>query len=112
VPDSGRWVRRFPWAFGINADQLHLEMASHNFEDTKALSAWRRQGSRHRRAERQEPQRRAHRTHRRRIRATIAMVPPERVCISTDCSVASLRRIVAQKKLRALVEGTTSCEPS
>jgi 5-methyltetrahydropteroyltriglutamate--homocysteine methyltransferase len=40
------------------------------------------------------------------IRATIAVVPPERVCISTDCSIASLRRIVAQKKLGSMVAAT------
>jgi methionine synthase II (cobalamin-independent) len=34
------------------------------------------------------------------------MVPAERVCISTDCSIASVRRIVAQKKLASMVAAT------
>ncbi len=33
-------------------------------------------------------------------------MPPERVCISTDCSIASMRGVVARKKLSAMVEAT------
>ena len=108
MPDGGPMGDKiFPWAFGIDCDQLHLEMASHQFSDTKALSAWPADKDlgvgvidvKNLRAETSE-QIAAW------IRQTIAVVPPERVCVSTDCSVASLRRVVAGKKLSALVEGT------
>jgi 5-methyltetrahydropteroyltriglutamate--homocysteine methyltransferase len=32
-------------------------------------------------------------------------VPPERVCVSTDCGIASMRRNVAKAKLSAIVAG-------
>jgi 5-methyltetrahydropteroyltriglutamate--homocysteine methyltransferase len=32
--------------------------------------------------------------------------PAEQVCVSTDCALASLHRVVAKKKLQALVRGT------
>jgi 5-methyltetrahydropteroyltriglutamate--homocysteine methyltransferase len=108
IPDSGAMGEKiFPWAFGIDCDQLHLEMASHQFTDTKALTAWPADKDlgigvidvKNLRAE--TPHIIADW-----IRQTIAVVPPERVCISTDCSVASLRRVVTRKKLTALVEGT------
>jgi len=108
VPDSGAMGSKiFPWAFDIHADQLQLEMASHNFEDTKALSAWPADkdlgiGAVDVKNLNVEPVGKIADW----IRATIAMVPPERVCISTDCSIASLRRIVAQKKLGAMVAAT------
>ena len=34
------------------------------------------------------------------------LVPAEQVAVSTDCAIASLRHLVARKKLQALVEGT------
>jgi methionine synthase II (cobalamin-independent) len=40
-----------------------------------------------------------------RIRKVIAVVPPERVYLSTDCGMKPLPRIVAKMKLKALVEG-------
>jgi len=104
VPDSGAMGSKiFPWAFDINADQLQLEMASHNFEDTKALAAWPADkdlgiGAVNVKSLNLEPVGQIADW----IRSTIAMVPPEKVCISTDCSIASLRRIVAQKKLGAM----------
>jgi 5-methyltetrahydropteroyltriglutamate--homocysteine methyltransferase len=108
VPDSGPMGSKiFPWAFGINADQLHIEMASHNFEDTKALSAWPAGldlgiGALNvKDLNVESPEKIADW-----IRQTIAVVPPERVTVSTDCSIASLRRVVAQKKLKSLVAGT------
>lgn len=41
-----------------------------------------------------------------RIRACLDVVPAERLGVSTDCGLINLPRIVAQAKLRALVEGT------
>jgi methionine synthase II (cobalamin-independent) len=40
-----------------------------------------------------------------RIRKIIAVVPPERVYLTTDCGMKPLARIVAQMKLKALVDG-------
>jgi 5-methyltetrahydropteroyltriglutamate--homocysteine methyltransferase len=34
------------------------------------------------------------------------VVPAEQVCVSTDCAIASVRRVVAKKKLQAWAEGT------
>jgi 5-methyltetrahydropteroyltriglutamate--homocysteine methyltransferase len=108
VPDSGAMGSKiFPWAFDINADQLQLEMASHNFEDTKAFSSWPADkdlgiGAVDVKNLNVEPVDKIADW----IRSTIAVVPPERVAISTDCSIASLRRIVAQKKLASMVAAT------
>jgi 5-methyltetrahydropteroyltriglutamate--homocysteine methyltransferase len=40
-----------------------------------------------------------------RIRKVIAVVPPERVYLTTDCGLKPLSRMVAKMKLKALVEG-------
>ena len=40
-----------------------------------------------------------------RIRKVIAVVPPERVYLTTDCGMKPLHRTVAKMKLRSLVEG-------
>jgi len=40
-----------------------------------------------------------------RIRKVIAVVPPERVYLTTDCGMKPLSRMVAQMKLRALARG-------
>jgi 5-methyltetrahydropteroyltriglutamate--homocysteine methyltransferase len=40
-----------------------------------------------------------------RIRKVIAVVPPERVYLTTDCGMKPLSRIVARMKLKALAEG-------
>ncbi|MGB7293399.1 MAG: hypothetical protein WBD99_14585 [Thermodesulfobacteriota bacterium] len=96
-----------PWIYDLNVDQIHMEHASHNFEEIDKLkdfpkdktlaigviniknqvvespeqiSAW--------------------------IRKTMQYVPPEQLCISTDCAIASFRRVVSFRKLQALVEGT------
>ncbi len=41
----------------------------------------------------------------RRFRKVIAVVPPERVYLTTDCGMKPLSRMVAQMKLKALAEG-------
>jgi 5-methyltetrahydropteroyltriglutamate--homocysteine methyltransferase len=108
IPDSGPMGEKiFPWAFGIDCDQLHLEMASHDFTDTKALSAWPSHmdlgiGAVNVKDLNVEPVEKIAAW----LHQTVAVVPPERVCVSTDCSVASLRRIVATKKLSAMVAAT------
>jgi methionine synthase II (cobalamin-independent) len=40
-----------------------------------------------------------------RIRKVLAVVPPERVYLTTDCGMKPLARMVAQMKLQALVQG-------
>ena len=40
-----------------------------------------------------------------RIRKVIAVVPPERVYLTTDCGMKPLPRLVAKMKLKALVDG-------
>jgi 5-methyltetrahydropteroyltriglutamate--homocysteine methyltransferase len=40
-----------------------------------------------------------------RIRKVIAVVPPERVYLTTDCGMKPLSRMVAKLKLKALSEG-------
>jgi 5-methyltetrahydropteroyltriglutamate--homocysteine methyltransferase len=40
-----------------------------------------------------------------RIRKVIAVVPPERVYLTTDCGMKPLPRIVAKMKLKALADG-------
>jgi 5-methyltetrahydropteroyltriglutamate--homocysteine methyltransferase len=40
-----------------------------------------------------------------RIRKVIAVVPPERVYLTTDCGMKPLSRIVARMKLKALADG-------
>lgn len=37
---------------------------------------------------------------------TVEVVPQEQVCVSTGCAIASMRRVVAKKKLQAWAEGT------
>jgi 5-methyltetrahydropteroyltriglutamate--homocysteine methyltransferase len=40
-----------------------------------------------------------------RIKKVIAVVPPEKVTLSTDCGMKPLSRMVAKLKLHALAEG-------
>jgi 5-methyltetrahydropteroyltriglutamate--homocysteine methyltransferase len=40
-----------------------------------------------------------------RIRKVIAVVPPDRVYLTTDCGMKPLSRMVAKMKLRSLVRG-------
>lgn len=106
-PDFVSAHKVFPFAFDINCEQFHIELASHDFVEIDALKGWP--------ADRdlgvgvidvkdlkvEDPQKVAGA-----LRKVIDLVPPERVHVSTDCAIASLRQIVAKKKLAALVEGT------
>jgi 5-methyltetrahydropteroyltriglutamate--homocysteine methyltransferase len=40
-----------------------------------------------------------------RIKKVLAVVPPERVTLSTDCGMKPLARMVAKMKLKALADG-------
>jgi methionine synthase II (cobalamin-independent) len=99
--------RLFPWAFGIDCDQIHIQMASHDFAEVGDLRGWPKDKDlgvgvidiEDLRVE--SPEKIASW-----LRKTIEVVPPEQVCVSTDCALASMRRVVARKKLHALVQGT------
>ncbi|MHA6780979.1 hypothetical protein ACVGOW_08275 [Pseudonocardia saturnea] len=103
------WVsahRVFPFAFDIDCDQFHIEMASHDFVEVDAFVGWPKDkdlavgviDGKDLRAE--SPERIANW-----IRRTIEVVPPEQVGVSTDCALSSVRRIVAKKKLANMVAG-------
>lgn len=97
----------FPWAFDLDVDQFHIEAASHSFAETADLKGW--SAGRDlgfgvvdvKRTLQETPEAVAAA-----VREVLSVVPAENVCVSTDCSMASFRRVVARKKLSALVEGT------
>jgi 5-methyltetrahydropteroyltriglutamate--homocysteine methyltransferase len=98
--------RLFPWAFDLACDQIHFQMASHEFAEVDSLRGWP--------ADKdlgvgvvdiellrvETPEQIAGWLHR-----LFDAVPPERVCVSTDCGIASMRRNVAKAKLSAIVAG-------
>jgi 5-methyltetrahydropteroyltriglutamate--homocysteine methyltransferase len=99
--------RLFPWAFDLDCDQIHLQLASHDFSEVGDLRGWPKEKDlgvgvidiEDLRVE--SPEKIAQW-----LRKTLEVVPAEQVCVSTDCALASMRRIVAKKKLEALVAGT------
>ncbi len=99
--------RLFPWAFDLDCDQIHIQMASHDFAEVGDLRGWPKDKDlgvgvidiEDLRVE--TPEKIAGW-----LRKTVEVVPAEQVCVSTDCAIASMRRIVAKKKLQALVQGT------
>lgn len=96
----------FPWAFGLDCDQIHFQMASHEFAEVPSLAGWPSDkdlgvGVVDIELLRVEtPEQIAGW-----LRDLFAVVPAEQVCLSTDCGLASMRRNVAKMKLRAIVEG-------
>lgn len=98
--------RLFPWAFDLHCDQIHFQMASHEFAEVPSLKGWPSDkdlgvGVVDIELLRVEtPQKIAGW-----LRNLFEVVPPERVSVSTDCGIASMRRNVAKMKLRAIVEG-------
>lgn len=106
-PDYISAQKVFPFAFDIDCDEFHIEMASHDFVELDALKNWpadRKLGVgvidvKELRVE--DPEKIAGW-----LRRTIEVVPAEQVNVSTDCAIASLRQIVAKAKLAALVDGT------
>jgi len=99
--------RLFPWAFDLDCDQIHIQMASHDFAEAGDLRGWPKDKDlgvgvidiEDLRVE--TPEKIAGW-----LRRTIDVVPPEQICVSTDCAIASMHRVVAKKKLQALVKGT------
>lgn len=99
--------RLFPWAFELDCEQIHIQMASHDFAEVGDLRGWPKDKDlgvgvidiEDLRVE--SPEKIAGW-----LRRTIEVVPPEQVCVSTDCALASMRRVVAKNKLKSLVKGT------
>ena len=96
-----------PWAFDIDCDVLHIETASHDFAEVDAFKGWPKDkdlavgvlDGKDLRVE--SPDRIAGW-----LRRLIEVVPAEQIAVASDCALASLRQVVARKKLEALVEGT------
>ncbi|MGE3663173.1 MAG: hypothetical protein AB7G09_17995 [Pseudonocardia sp.] len=106
APDWVSAHKVFPFAFDIDCEQFHIEMASHDFVEVEAFAGWPRDkdlavgviDGKDLRAE--DPRRIADW-----LRRTIEIVPAEQVGVSTDCALSSIRRIVAKKKLTNMVAG-------
>lgn len=104
-----RGPKLFPWVWEFAADQIQYEMASHDFDDSDIRAIRTMPANKHfgvgvikgkdLRVEAPEWIAAG-------IRKVLAVLPPENVCISTDCTLSGLHRIVAKRKLKALVEGT------
>lgn len=96
----------FPWAFQLDCDQIHLQTAAHDFEEIPQLKGWPADKDlgvgvidiEDMRVE--TPEKIAAW-----LRKTIEIVPAERVVVSTDCGIASVRRSIARRKLESIVKG-------
>ena len=101
-----RYAPMFPAFLELNADELHLEMASREFAELELIEAI---GGRHdvgvgvidvksyyveTPADVEE-----------RIRACLRYVAPERLSVSPDCGLSQTARWAAQQKLANMVEG-------
>jgi 5-methyltetrahydropteroyltriglutamate--homocysteine methyltransferase len=98
--------RLFPWAFELACDQIHFQMASHEFAEVESLRGWPSDkdlgvGVVDIELLRVETAAQIAAW----LHTLFAAVPPERVSVSTDCGIASMRRNVAKAKLRAIVAG-------
>jgi 5-methyltetrahydropteroyltriglutamate--homocysteine methyltransferase len=106
APDWVSADKVFPFAFDIECEQFHIEMASHDFSEVEALRGWPKDrdlavgviDGKDLRAE--APERIAGW-----VRRTLEIVPAEQLGLSTDCALSSVRRIVARKKLENMVKG-------
>jgi 5-methyltetrahydropteroyltriglutamate--homocysteine methyltransferase len=95
-----------PWAFDIDCDAFHLEMAGNGFSEVDALRGWPKGkdliigalDGKNLRVE--KPAAIADN-----LRRVLEYVPAEQVGLASDCALASLRQIVAVKKMQALAEG-------
>lgn len=98
--------RLFPWAFDLHCDQIHFQMASHEFAEVDSLRGWPTDKDigvgvvdiELLRVETAE-------TIAGWLHRLFGAVPPEQVSVSTDCGIASMRRNVAKAKLGAIVAG-------
>jgi Cobalamin-independent synthase, Catalytic domain len=101
-----RASRFLPWAFNIDCDAFHLEMAGNGFAEVEALRGWPKNkdliigalDGKNLRVERPAAIADS-------LRRVLEYVPAEQVGLPSDCALASLRQIVAVKKMQALAEG-------
>jgi 5-methyltetrahydropteroyltriglutamate--homocysteine methyltransferase len=108
-----RYAPMFPAFLELEADELHLEMASREFAELEVIESI---GERHdvgvgvidvksyyveTAADVEE-----------RIRACLRYVAPERLSVSPDCGLSQTARWAAQRKLQNLVEGARSVRDS
>jgi len=95
-----------PWAFDIDCEMFHIEMASHDFAEVEALKGWPKDkmlavgALDGKNLNVESPEKIA-----RWLRRVIKVVPAEQVAVASDCALASLRQIVAKKKMKALAQG-------
>ena len=96
-----------PTIAAIDCEQVHLQQAARDFAEIPDLDGWPEDKDLGvgvfdvQRSPAESPERIANW-----IRKTIEVVPAERVCLSSDCGMGSLRsRVVAKKKLEAMVRG-------
>jgi 5-methyltetrahydropteroyltriglutamate--homocysteine methyltransferase len=100
--------RLLPMLRGIDCEQIHFQQAARGFSEVSHLRDWPSDKDLGvgvidvQRTPAEDPAQIAAW-----IRATLEIVPPERLCISSDCGMGSFRsRVVARKKLRAMARGT------
>jgi len=97
----------FPFAYDANVDQIHIELKSRDSDDLKYLKSFPKDKDLGIGAINvktfvvETPQEVANV-----VREAMRIVPPERICVSTDCGLLNLKREHARRKLKALVEGT------
>ena len=102
-----RASRFLPWAFDIDCDVLHIETASHDFAEVSAFAGWPKNKALAvgvldgKNLNVESPERIAGW-----LRRLIEVVPADQVMVATDCALASLRQVVAKKKMQSLVAGT------
>jgi methionine synthase II (cobalamin-independent) len=101
--------RLMPLLRGLDCEQIHLQQAARDFAEVSHLKEWPEGKDLGigvidvQRSPAESPRQIADWIH-----AAAKVVPPERLCISSDCGMGSFRsRVVARKKLEAMVQGTT-----
>ena len=102
-----RYAPLFPAFLGMDADELHLEMASREFAELEVIEQVAAAGKdvgvgvidvKSYYIESPEDVEE-------RIRACLEYVPPERLSVSPDCGLSQTARWAARRKLASLVEG-------
>jgi 5-methyltetrahydropteroyltriglutamate--homocysteine methyltransferase len=102
-----RYAPMFPAFLGMDADELHLEMASREFAELELIEDVVAAGKdvgvgvidvKSYYVESPEDVEE-------RIRAALRFVPPERLGVSPDCGLSQTARWAARRKLESLVEG-------
>ena len=100
--------RLLPLLRDLDCEQIHFQQAARGFTELQHLKDWPADKDLGvgvidvQRTPAEDPQQVAAW-----IRMALQVVPPERLCISSDCGMGSFRsRVVARKKLQAMVRGT------